>query len=183
MIRSIALIASAIQVANPHVSDATARAHAAVLQREAKEHDFDPFTGVAMGKHETHWRPATVGGAEGKCYGLFQVCVQWAVTACQRDGFTSDACQRERAALLRAPHAIRRLGSDIERWRDYCRRATGRPALFHRWLAAYQGYDHRYGTTCGQRRTKKGWKDAPIRRGTRDVMAFRRLLLREIGSR
>lgn len=94
MIRSIVLIASAIQIANPHVSDATARAHAAVLQREAKEHDFDPFTGVAMGKHETHWRPATVGGAGGKCYGLFQVCVQWAVTSCQGDGFTSDAPER-----------------------------------------------------------------------------------------
>lgn len=181
MIRSIALIMSAIQLANPAVSDETARAHAGVLQREANEHQFDPYTGVAMGHNETRWRPGSIGGAEGKCYGLFQVCVQWAVSSC-RTGFTSAACLQERQALLQAPHAIARLGADIDRWRSYCRRATGRPALFHRWLAGYQGYDARHGTICGQVKTKKGWRDAPIRRATWAVIRFRKRLLSEIGS-
>lgn len=181
MFRSVALIAAAIHLANPAISKSTARAHAASLQRSAETHDYDPYTGVAIGQHETRWRPTAIGGAAGKCYGLFQVCVQWAVPAC-RDDFASARCVSERNALLVAPHAISRLGVDIRRWRAYCRKATGKPALFHRWLAAYQGYDARNRTTCGQVKTKKGWSDAPIQRATRDVMRFRRRLLREIGS-
>lgn len=179
MIRSVAIIAAAIRIANPDISEATARGYATTLQQTAKEHHFDPFTGVAIGWHETKWRPATTGGAGGKCHGLFQVCVQWAVPACKQS-YESAACKRERTTLLDPHHAIRRLGRDITRWRKYCRRTTGKPALFARWLAGYQGVDAARGTTCNQRRTKRGWRDAPRAKMTRRVMAYRLKLIERL---
>lgn len=183
MLRGIAEIVVAIQIANPHVSDSTATSYAKTLQKVAVAHHFDPYTAVSIGRNESQWNARLVGGAEGKCHGLFQDCVQWTVPACRGDLYESAACRAERSALLNGQHAIRTLGKRITQWRKYCRRKTGRPALFARWLAGYQGVDAARGTTCNQRKVRGRWKDASVAPITSRVMRYRRMLIREVPKR
>jgi len=177
MLRAVVVIAGAILVANPALGPSTAKRYAAELQRSAQRFEFDPFTAVAIGENESRWHPGAVGGANGRCVGLFQECVVSTTPACREDWWSAP-CQRRVSALRDPAFAIGVLGKSIDRWRKYCRRRTGRDALFHRWLAGYQGVDGVSGTTCGQRKIGGRWRDAPLAPVTKKVIGFRKKLLR-----
>ena len=160
-------------------------AYAKVVQAEAKEHSIDPFTLVAIIDHESHWRAGAIS-ADGEDYGLGQVRARFQ-RACRKDSDPvhnpSPACKRAKMTLLNGSYNIRRIAHHISAWRNTCRKITKRPALFHRWLAGYGGMG-RQGPTggwiriCGQRRTKKGWRDLPIHRQLRNIMNYRKKLIR-----
>lgn len=183
MLRAIPEIALAIQIANHTISDRTADAYALTLQKTASRHHFDPYTAVAVGRRESKWNPRLVGGAENKCHGLFQDCVQWTHRACKGDLYESAQCQSARAALLNPHQAIVTFGRRVSTWRTYCRRATKKPALFARWLAGYQGVDARRGSTCNQKKIRGVWVDQPRAPITKFVMNYRRMLIREVPRR
>lgn len=184
MLRSVALIAAALRVANPSLSDTTVHNYASVLQKEARDRHYDPYTGVAIMWHESRVRAGTIGGTRGRCYGLSQICVEALYPFCRGKGFGSARCQAQRRALLVGEENIRVMSSLITKWRALCRRQTGREALFHRWLAGFQGIDARTGGTCGQKRTRGGrWRDLPRHSITRAVMNYRLKLIREAPER
>jgi hypothetical protein len=179
VVRPVALIAAAIQVANPSLSDSTAKRYAEVIRVEAREHDYDPFTGIAIMWHETRVRAGAVGGTGGRCYGLAQICVQAIYPYCRGPGFESAQCQARRSALLVPEENIRVMSDLITRWRAHCRRKTGLPALFHRWLSGFQGVDAATGGTCGMKKGRRGWRDLPKHRITTRVMEYRKKLIHE----
>lgn len=180
MLRTIQIITTALQIANPRLSDATAESYARVLQQEARERAFDPLTVVAITWHESRVMAHKIGGTAGRCYGLGQICVQAVYPHCRGEAFHGARCESERQRLLVGTENLRTIAAMITSWRAYCRRATRQPALFHRWLAGYQGIDAVRGTTCGMKRTKKGFVDAPKHPMTKRVMAERLALIKRL---
>ena len=113
--------------------------------------------------------------------GLAQINVLASHRSC-RAQLDSAGCQLVIASLLDGVHNLRTAAGMITKWRDYCRRRTGKPALFARWLSGFQGYDSRPGVSCNMKRDKRGrWRDLPVPKLTRKVMAYRRYLIRRIG--
>lgn len=140
MVRSLALIVLAIQLSRPSIPKHEAVHYAKVLQQEAKEHDFDPFTGVAIIHFESYWHP-TVVSKDGEDYGLAQIRARY-VKGCREDedplGAPSVACQAAKARLLDGATNIRRMAALITANRELCKEKTGR-VWFQEWLASYQG--------------------------------------------
>lgn len=181
MVREILVIALAIQSANPGLSDATRRSYAKTVQQVCRQHDCDPFTIVAMVEYESRWRAHTIGKHGSEEYvGLGQIRLKNS-KACQ--DLASPACNRRRQALLNGHHNLKAMGAHITAARKYCKRRTGRRALFARWLAVYQGIDAARGTTCNQRRIKGRWVDQPQHRLTRRVIRRRAEFVRRFGGR
>ena len=187
MIRSIAVIAWAILLSNPALPKKQARAYAKTLQKTAKDHNFDPFSGIAIIHSESRWRQSVIS-PDGEDYGLGQIRARY-VKGCRGDKdpvkHPSASCKAAKARLLDGHHNIRRLGVHITQWRKTCRRITKRPALFHRWLHGYGGMGRpRKGGgwthICGQRRTKRGWRDLPKRKAIRNILAHRRRLIHKL---
>ncbi|MCA9644560.1 MAG: hypothetical protein KC492_27905 [Myxococcales bacterium] len=140
MVRSLALIVLAIQLSRPSIPRQEAVHYAKVLQQEAKEHDFDPFTGVAIIHFESYWHPGVVS-KDGEDYGLAQIRARY-VKGCRADEDPLDApsaeCQSAKARLLDGATNIRRMAALITANRELCKEKTGR-VWFHEWLASYQG--------------------------------------------
>ena len=140
MVRSLALIILAIQLSRPSIPRQEAVHYAKVLQQEAKEHDFDPFTGVAIIHFESYWHPGVVS-KDGEDYGLAQIRARY-VRGCRGDedplGSPSAECQSAKARLLDGATNIRRMAALITANRELCKEKTGR-VWFHEWLASYQG--------------------------------------------
>ncbi len=113
---------------------------AKVLQVEAKEHGFDPFTGVAMVHFESGWYPQMVS-QNGEDYGLGQIRARY-IGACRDDedplNDPSPECKAVKESLLEAETNIRTMAQLITNNRKLCKEKTG-SALFHQWLASYQG--------------------------------------------
>jgi hypothetical protein len=160
--------------------------YAKALIAVARDHNFDPFTGVAIIEHESRWRSSAVS-ADGEDLGLAQIRARFR-SGCRSDPdpvrAPSAACQRTRASLLDPVVSMRAMGSAITSWRKLCSsksKGTGRPALLHRWLAGYGGM-HRpsQGLRCGQRKVKGRWRDVPLRPGVRWIRDHRRYLLRKL---
>lgn len=140
MFRAIDVIVAAIQLTQPAVTDEQAASYAQVLQVEAKDHDFDPLTGVAIIFTESSFNPKAVS-RNGEDLGLAQIRARY-VGDCIR---TKDpvkkptpACQREKDRLLEPAANIRKMAELITRNRKFCKKKVG-SAKFHRWLASYQG--------------------------------------------
>jgi hypothetical protein len=180
MLRPLQTIIAALQIANPSLSSSTAESYARVLRAEAHKRGFDPLTVVAITWHESRVIASTVGGAAGRCYGLGQICVQAVYPHCRGEAFHGARCVAERQRLLVGTENLRTIAAMITTWRAYCRRATGKPALFHRWLAGYQGIDIQ-GTTCGMKKTRRGFVDAPRHPMTKAVMKKRLQLIDKLG--
>jgi len=140
MFRSIAAIVAAIQLHHPNVDDTDAKRYAAVLQRQAKEHNFDPFTGVAIIHHESRFKPKAVS-KDGEDYGLAQIRARF-IGGCAHTkspkANPTPACRKEKQRLLVPEENIRVMADLITRHRAYCKKKVG-SALFARWLASYQG--------------------------------------------
>lgn len=175
MVRSIAVIVWAILQSQPTMSPATARSYAKVVQAEARDHHFDPFTMVSMAHYESHW---VAGAGNGRCFGLVGVCAS-NHRACQADP-ASDRCKAHRARLLVGTENLKISAALITANRKFCRRKTG-SAKFHHWLASYQGLNSpSKGIWCGQKLVRGRWQDVPRHRITNRVMARRRWLMRHM---
>ena len=140
MFRSIAAIVAAIQLSQPNVSDEDAHRFAEALQKQAKIHDFDPFTGVSMIYHESRFKPDAIS-RDGEDYGLAQIRARFIGGCAHTESPKEDptmACMREKERLLDPEENIRVMAELITRHRKFCKKKVG-SALFHRWLASYQG--------------------------------------------
>ena len=173
MIRSVATIALAIQIAQPKVTDADAERYAVVLQKEAKAHDFDPLTGVSIISHESAFNPKVVS-KNGEDHGLAQIRARY-IGACKN---TSDpiknptpACEKVKQMLLEPEENIRVMAELITRHRKFCKKKVG-SARFDRWLASYQGRNYP---------KKKRW--CKPGKGTWKVINYRRHLIAELSRR
>jgi hypothetical protein len=188
VIRSVAVVSAALRLAAPQLSDGQVAVYAPILRSEGKARSFDPFTLIAMVRGESRWRAHLVGGMDGQCIGLGQICLHFQ-PGCRGGDFQNPLCLGRKAQLLQGPVNLRYSASLITANRAFCRRRTGRPALFARWLSSYQGWNNRaqsgrQGIWCNMRRGKDGrWRDVKVPRMTRDVMAYRRELIRRLGLR
>jgi hypothetical protein len=107
------------------------RRYAAWLIDVAREHDFDPFTGIAIIEHESRWRASAVS-PDGEDMGLAQIRARF------RPGCTDDAdpvhapdqeCQAAKARLLNPLASMKAMGHAISLWRTLCKNgATGAAA-------------------------------------------------------
>lgn len=140
MLRSIAVIVSAILMSRPGMPVADAERYARVLQTEAKAHDFDPLTGVAIIHFESGWSPEAVSDNR-EDYGLAQIRARY-IGACRGDSDPlrepSEECRAVKRSLLEPENNIRTMAQLISNNRKLCKEKTG-SAYFHQWLASYQG--------------------------------------------
>ena len=178
MVRSIAVIAWAIGLSQPSLPQSTRASYAKVVREVSEEHRIDPFTIVAIGWHESRWRSSAVS-RDGEDYGIMQIRARYS-SACQKDQ-ASEACQASKTRLLNPHYNIRRAASLITKWRQTCRKITGKPALFARWLHGYGGMGNlKKGVICGQKKSRKGkWRDLRVRRLLKRVMNYRKMLIRK----
>jgi hypothetical protein len=165
--RPVWIIAAAILLSRPDVEQEDATRWAEALQREAKAHQFDPFTGVAIIAKESGWHPDVISNS-GEDYGLGQIRARY-IGACKNDRDPvhnpSPACREVRSKLLDPEHNIETMADLITQNRDFCRKKTG-SAKFWQWLASYQGRNYpRRNKWCQP--GKKTW----------DVIEYRRWLI------
>jgi len=141
--RSLTIIIAAMLLARPGMSRDEAASYATVLQQEAKDHGFDPFTGVALIRRESRWQARAVS-PDGEDYGLAQIRARY-IGACRSDPdpvhAPTEACQRVKSSLLNGAYNIRVMATLITRNRELCKDKTG-TALFGQWLASYEGRNY-----------------------------------------
>jgi hypothetical protein len=141
VIRSVAVIVSAILMSRPGMPKEEATRYATALKEVAAAQDFDPLTAVAIIHFETGFRPELVS-PNGEDYGLGQVRGRY-LSACRDDedpvGAPSEACKAAKEALLDGVVNIQRMGAIIAANRAMCKQKTG-TATTAQWLAGYQGY-------------------------------------------
>ncbi len=170
MWRSIQVIVAAIQLASPKVPDEDAKRIAAALQEQAKAHDFDPLTGVAIIRHESNFNPKAVS-KNGEDMGLAQIRARF-IGDCKHTQSPvkapTPACKRVRISLLEPEENIRVMAELITRNRKFCKQKTG-SANFARWLASYQGRNNV---------RKKRW--CKPGKGTWRVIETRRRLIQQL---
>jgi hypothetical protein len=141
------------------MSDGIRTSYAKVLQAEAKKRKFDPITVVSIVENESHWNSRLVGGLNNQCIGLGQHCLH-VYSYCTGTNYRGERCQAKKAWLLNGTNNLYATSAAITKWRKYCRKLTGRSALFYRWLYGYQGHAYRNkNKQCGMMKTKRGWVD------------------------
>lgn len=170
MFRALAIIVAAIQLDHPRVSDDDAKRYAAALQQEAKEHRFDPLTGVAIIHQESRFNPVIIS-KDREDFGLAQIRARFfgkcRYTESPRDEPT-DECRKEKKRLLKPEVNIAAMAHLITHNRKFCKRKVG-SGLFARWLASYQG-----------RNNFKKKRFCNPGKGTYTVIEYRRSLLRRL---
>ncbi len=175
MLRSVATIVFALTTVSPGMPKATSNTYARAIQREAKRWHIDPFTLVAIFWHESSMRAHIVGDS-GEAYGLGQLHARY-FRGCDKTrpaaNNNSASCRAVKANLLNPIYNIRMTAKTIVNKRKACRKITGRPALFHRWLASYGGTRG----ICGQAKRKGRWRDLPQHPGVREIIQCRRDLI------
>src|SRR4051812_43019424 len=111
MLRSIPVIVAAILMSRPSMPREEAARYARVVQEEARQRDFDPFTAVAIIHFESRWRPNAVS-PDGEDLGLGQVRARF-MPGCRNDAdpvrAPSPACRAAKASLLMGENGIRRM--------------------------------------------------------------------------
>ena len=163
MVRSIAVIVWAIGLSRPSLPAPTVKAYAKTVQSAAKKHRIDPFTITAIGWHESRWR-ASVVSRDGEDYGIMQIRARY-LKGCRGVPLKSKSCLSAKASLLNPYFNIRAAAGYIAAWRKTCRKLTGRPALFARWLHGYGGMGNlKRGIICGQQKRRGKWTDLPLRK-------------------
>jgi len=165
--------------------ESTRVAYAKIVQKESKERHIDPFTIVALVHNESRWRSGVIS-KDKEDYGLGQIRARY-IGGCRGTAdpinAPTEACKSTQASLLNGAYNLRQVTKHITEWRKTCRRLTKRPALFARWLHGYGGMGNlKRGVICGQKRTKRGWRDLPVRPLLRRIMD-RRLRLIKLSKR
>lgn len=173
MHRALTAIIAAILLTQPKMSKGTARSYASVVQREAVEHHFDPYTMVAMVHFESRWRASV---SSEKYVGLGQVSLM-NYRYC-RDDLNSPRCQAKKNELLIGENNLRVIAYSITANRNFCRKKTGH-AKFHHWLASHGGFnDPNRGIWCGQKKVRGRWVDVAVPHIVQRVIDRRRMLAR-----
>jgi hypothetical protein len=143
VLRPLATIVAAIMLSRPTIPLPEAQRYAKALQKEAIQHNFDPFTGVAIVHFETHWYPSLVS-PDGEDYGLGQIRARY-VGACRNDADPvhqpSEACKAVKASLQDGVRNIHVMATLISANRKLCLGKAGTDHFAH-WLASYQGRNH-----------------------------------------
>lgn len=143
MFRPLTVIIAAMQLSRPGIPAEEATRYASALQYQAKEHGFDPLTGVALIHRESRWFPRAVS-PDGEDHGLAQIRARF-IGACRTDpdpvNAPSEACEAVKRSLLDGVYNIRVMATLITRNREHCRAKTG-TALFDQWLASYEGRNY-----------------------------------------
>ncbi len=164
---------AAIQLSQPNVAEGEARIIAEALQEQAAEHDFDPLTGVSIIFHESSFDSSAVS-ENGEDYGLAQIRARY-LDACRSDRSPvtnpSAACRRFKKRLLDPSFNVKMMAQLITQNRQYCRQKTG-SAVFHRWLASYQG-----------RNNPRKKRYCVPGKGTWRVIEYRQTLIRQLRRR
>jgi hypothetical protein len=167
MIRPLAVVVSAILLSRPGMPQGEATRFAKILMEEAKKHDFDPLTGVAIVHFESRWMPGVIS-ADGEDYGLGQIRARW-LSACRNDADPvhnpSEACAAAKLTLLAPEVNLRRMAFIITANRELCKEKAGAGDLPH-WLAGYEGLSQP-GRDGWCRPNPKTWQ----------VVAYRRMLV------
>ena len=116
MVRSLVIIIAALQLAAPHMSKPTAKSYAKLIQKEAKERRFDPFTMIALVRGESHWNPSLVNRIG--CVGLGQVCPQFLWSYCNTGGEHYDKfrCEQKKAELMNGHYNLQLIARSITAW-------------------------------------------------------------------
>jgi hypothetical protein len=170
VLRSIPAIIAAIQLSHPKVAAEDAGRYAKALQEQAKIHDFDPLTGVAMIFHESRFNPSAIS-RDGEDYGLAQIRARF-IGGCRYTEAPltnpTPECIAEKQRLLIPEENIRVMAELITRHRAFCKKKVG-TTKFARWLASYQGRNNA--------RKKRWCKPGP---GTYKVIEYRRHLIRQL---
>lgn len=173
MIRPLAVIVSAILLSRPTLPVAEATRYARALAAEAKEHDFDPLTGVAIIHFESRWQPWQVS-ADGEDWGLGQIRARF-LSACRGDEDPvrnpSEACRAAKQTLLVPEINLRHMAAIITANRELCKEKTGAADL-PRWLAGYEGLS---------RPARDVWCKPAAK--TWEVVAYRRMLVDRLTAR
>jgi len=172
----------------PHLNRAKVRIWSKVLREEAMKRSFCPYTGVAIVKFETgsSCNERLVYDRMPREYsvGLGQINVIHH-RDCRNGGLESPGCQSYINMLKDGASNLRVMSSMITLNRRMCRSRTGHPALFARWLSSYGGYNNsrgRKGVWCNMRKDRRGrWRDVKVPSHTRNVIQYRRQLLRSLG--
>ena len=167
------MIVWAILASRPSIPEQDATRYAKALQVEAKIHNFDPLTGVAIIQQESGFDPASVS-PDGEDFGLGQIRARY-VGPCRQDGDPvqnpSAECQAVKQSLLDPEVNIRAMAELIATNRQFCKKKTG-SAFFHQWLASYQGRNFP---------VKRRWCKAGDKTWT--VIRYRERLLKELARR
>lgn len=172
----VAIIAWAIGQSQPSMPAKQRTAYAQVVQDEAKAHQFDPLTLVAIVHHESRWRASAVS-PDGEDFGLGQIRARYR-KGCRLDiparDDNSPSCLAVKAQLLDGNNNIRSIANAITAWRSKCRKVTGRSALLPRWLHGYGGMTNpRKGIWCNQRKIKGRWVDLPVPSKLKTIIRYR----------
>ncbi len=162
-----------MQLTRPSMPSEEANRYARVLQSQAKQYGFDPFSVVAIVHYETGWLPDVVS-RDGEDHGLGQIRARYR-GACRKDPdplhHPTLACRQEKARLLNGEENLKEIARIIDANRKMCRKKTG-TAWFKQWLSAYQGYAPK----------KKGNKRIYCQPGPKTfrVMNYRKYLIEKI---
>ena len=180
MVRPIAVIVWAIGVAAPNLPDPVAKSYAQRIHVESKRYKIDPFTLVSIIRHESRFRASAIS-KDGEDYGLGQIRARYR-GACRKDkdpvNNPSPACKAVKARLLHGPTNIGSVARAIDRWKT-CRKITGKPALFARWLHGYGGMgSFKRKILCGMKKRKGKWRDVPVRPLLKRIINYRRMLIK-----
>jgi hypothetical protein len=180
MIRSIPVIVAALQFAAPNMSKPTATMYAKIIQEEAKNRRFDPFTMISLIRGESHWNPNLVNHIG--CVGLGQVCPQFSYPYCKKGKSTYDRakCDAKRTQLKSGPYNIRLIAASITANRKFCKKKVG-IANWRHWMASHGGYNKpSKGIWCGRKKNKRGrWRNVAIPKTISRYMKYRRLLIKK----
>jgi hypothetical protein len=178
MIRSLAAILAALEFLAPEFEPAReASAHVRAL---AIQHGLDPFTILAVVRHESGWKPAAVNPRTG-AMGLGQI-MPSNYKPCREDPYGAE-CIAIKTNLLTWKYNLTETAITLARWRDYCGDKVDSRLAIH-WLPGYQGFDLRRGATCGHRKFRGRWvalKTVP--KFTQTVLARRRDLEKRFAKR
>jgi hypothetical protein len=182
---SVALIALSLRLLHPGLPALARDRYAAEVHGAALRGGIPALLIVALAEHESHWRPGLVGGRDGACVGLGQVCLH--VQPQCKDGFSTPQCLQRRAALQDAGTNLRWMGGAFASWRKLCRKRLGREPLSAELLSGYGGYDAARGTVCGNKlERRRGQRPRWVRAlhpGVLDILRIQRRLEREVGRR
>lgn len=176
-------VREALREAAPHLSPKSVDVYARIVREEARSRSFDPYTLIAMVRFESGWSSGVVGrNSVGTYVGFGQIRLENWRECRGEEGPSSEACARRRRLLRDPVFNLRRTARFITEHRTFCRKKTGEPALFARWLSSYQGFNNsskRRGVWCNMRQDRRGrWRDVRAPTFTRKVIAYRRQLAR-----
>jgi len=181
-------IQKAFLIACPALNPGKAKVWSRIVQKQAKQRRFCPYTEISIVKNETgsSCNERLVADRPGLEYsvGLGQINVihHRACDTSKGGSMKSAGCQAYIGMLMDGASNLKVTASMITANRRMCRDRTGHPALFARWLSSYQGYNRRKGVLCNMRRDKRGrWRDVKTPKFTRKVMNYRHYLVRTLG--